>query len=49
MQKIVYCGAIALLFVIVVACMWYFPIGRDLEADKEFLHKPPIQIPAQEH
>lgn len=42
MQKIIYCGAIALLFIIVVAGMWFLPIGRDLEADKDYLHQPVI-------
>lgn len=42
MQKLVYCAAISLLFIIVVAAMWFLPIGRDLDADKEYLHQPVI-------
>lgn len=42
MQKIIYCCAIALLFIIVVAGFWFLPIGRDLDADKEYLHQPVI-------
>ncbi|CAI3922591.1 MULTISPECIES: hypothetical protein [Commensalibacter] len=42
MQKIIYCGAIALLFIIVIAAMWFLPIGRDLQVDKDYLHQSVI-------
>lgn len=39
MQKIIYGGAIILLLIIVTVGMWFFPVGRDLDADKEYLHQ----------
>lgn len=42
MQKVIYCTAIGSLLILVVAAMWFLPIGRDLDADKEYLHQPVI-------
>lgn len=39
MQKIIYGGAIILLFIIVTVGMWFFSVGRDLNADKEYFHQ----------
>lgn len=39
MSKFLYGGAVILLFIAVTIGMWFFPVGRDLNADKEYLHQ----------
>ncbi|WP_271790229.1 hypothetical protein [Commensalibacter communis] len=39
MQKLIYVSAIGLLFIFVMVGMWFFPVGRDLDADRNYLRQ----------
>ncbi|MDI2111951.1 hypothetical protein [Commensalibacter nepenthis] len=45
MQKLIYLSAIGLLFILVMLGMWFFPVGRDLDADQQYLHQEAIPVP----
>lgn len=39
MEKFLYVGGIILLFIAIIASMWFIPFGRNLDADNQYLHE----------
>ncbi|MBH9969778.1 MULTISPECIES: hypothetical protein [Commensalibacter] len=39
MEKLLYVAGIIILFIGIVAAMWFLPFGRNLDADNQYLHE----------